>query len=94
MPGGTFKCADLAAGRSVLRQFDVMCHMCHSIGRIEAGRLVMEERNSCNLTRDFNFQGAVAVFCCPQSYALTRRAWTHGRAVKPVCAVLSVYDVS
>ena len=33
------------------------------------------------------------VLCCPQSQALTRRAWTHGRAVKPVCAVLSVYDV-
>ena len=32
--------------------------------------------------------------CCPQSQALTRRAWTHGRAVKPVCALLSVYDVS
>ena len=27
------------------------------------------------------------VFCRPQ--ALTGRAWTHGQAVKPVCAVLS-----
>ena len=25
-------------------------------------------------------------FCCPQSQALTRTAWTHGRAVKPVCS--------
>jgi len=28
-------------------------------------------------------------FCRPQSQALTRRVWTHGRAVKPVWAVLS-----
>ena len=33
----------------------------------------------------------VTVFCRPQSQALTRRAWTHGRAVKPVCAVLRWY---
>jgi len=26
--------------------------------------------------------------------SLTRRAWTHGRAVKPVCAVLSLYTMS
>jgi len=26
-------------------------------------------------------------FCCPQSQALTRRAWTHGRAVKLVCPI-------
>ena len=30
----------------------------------------------------------------PQSKALTRRAWTHGQAVKPVCDVLSLYIMS
>jgi len=45
-----FGCRALCHRVSVLRQFDVMCHMCHSIGRIEAGGLVMEERDSCNLT--------------------------------------------
>ncbi len=33
-------------------------------------------------------------YCCPQSQALTPRAWTHGRAVKPVCAMLSLCTMS
>ncbi len=44
MPGGTFEHADLTAGHSALRQSDIMCHICHSIGTIEVGRLVMKGR--------------------------------------------------
>ncbi len=33
-------------------------------------------------------------FFRPQSQALTRRAWTHGRAVKPFFGAEFVYDVS
>ena len=42
----------------------------------------------------------LSLFCCPLSVvpfllqALMRRAWTHGRAVKPVCAVLSLCAMS
>jgi len=32
--------------------------------------------------------------CYPQLQALTRRAWTHSQAMKPICAVLSVCTMS
>jgi len=43
---------------------------------------------------DWPHVGWLNFFCCPQLQALMRRAWTRGRAVKPVCAVLSLCTMS
>ena len=53
-----------------------------------------EDLGLCVQCRLLACTGLMPAIFRPQSQALTRRAWTHGRAVKPVCAVLSLYMMS
>ncbi len=49
---------------------------------------------SCALHASLLSKSCAAAVYRPQLPALMRRAWTHTRALKPVCAVLSLYVLS
>jgi hypothetical protein len=56
-------------------------HMCQDM--IHTDTQTSPETCACSVT-----------FCHPESQALMCGAWTHGRAVEPVCAVLSLCTMS
>ncbi len=55
-------------------------------------RKTMQLQDVDSKLRDMRY--AFCLFCCPQTQALTCRAWTHGQTVRPVRAVLSLYTIS